>query len=79
MASPLPAGLIKSTNKPAGLLEISLLLQQDELALPEDTRPDNISVSFDTDAGIATVSASLPITFALSAQGEFVATGVEYL
>ncbi|WP_414529117.1 hypothetical protein [Nodularia chucula] len=79
MSSPLPAGLIKSNNKPAGLLEVALLLQKDELALPEDTRPDNVSVSFDTDAQTATISATIPITFELNPQGEFVATGVEYL
>lgn len=80
MASLLTPGTdIKSTTKPAGLLELAHLLQADELAVPAETRPDNISITYDAEAGTASVTATLPITFTLDANGKPVATAVDYL
>ncbi|MEA5516205.1 hypothetical protein [Nodularia sp. UHCC 0506] len=74
-----PSTDIKSTTKPAGLLELAHLLQADELAIGVDTRPDNVNITYDAEAGTATVAATLPITFALDASGKPVATAVDYL
>jgi hypothetical protein len=80
MPSPLiPGTNIKSTNKPAGLLELAHLLQADELAVPADTRPNNVTISYDAEAATATVTATLPITFSLDANGKPVATATDYI
>jgi hypothetical protein len=80
MASPLIPGTdIKSTNKPAALLELSFLLQADELAIPEDTRPNNVTITYDAETSVATIAATLPCTFALDANGKPILTATEYL
>lgn len=80
MSSPLTPGTdIKSTNKPAGLLELAHQLQANELSVPAETRPNNITISYDAEALTATITATLPITFSLDANGKPVATATDYL
>lgn len=79
MPSPLVSGAIKSTNKPAALLELAHLLQADEVAVPEATRPNNLTIAYDAEAGTATITATLPITFALDTNGKPVATATDYI
>ena len=80
MPAPLTPGTdINSTHQAAGLLEVAMLLQASELSIPEDTRPDYVSVTFDTDAQTATVAATLPVTFTLDASGQAVATATDYI
>lgn len=80
MPAPLAPGTdINSNNQPAGLLEVAMLLQASELAIPEETRPNNVSVTFDSDAQTATIAATLPVTFALDANGQAVVTATDYI
>lgn len=80
MPSPLdPAADIKSTNIPAGILELAHQLQAKELLVPADTRPDNITITYDAETSLATVTATLPIVFTLDANGKPVATATDYI
>lgn len=74
-----PGTDIKSVTKPAALLELSHLLQTDELGISEENRPNNISITYDADALLVTVSATIPISFSLDANGKPVATASDYL
>jgi len=77
MASPMTP--LFSIHKPAALLELALKLQTEELALPAETRPDNISITYDTESGVVTLAATLPTTFSVDADGKLVVTATEYL
>lgn len=80
MASPLTPGTdIKSTNKVAGLLEIAQLLQVAELGVPEEARPNNISISIDLETGTASVTATLPVSAVVSPTGTIVVTATDYI
>jgi hypothetical protein len=80
MASPLAPGTdIKSTNKVAGLLEIAQLLQAAELAVPEETRPNNVSISIDLETGTASVTATLPVSAVVSSTGTIVVAATDYI
>lgn len=80
MASPLTPGTdIKSTNKAAGLLEMAQLLQVSELGVPEETRPNNVSIAIDLETGTATIAATLPISAALDNTGKIVVTATDYI
>lgn len=80
MASPLNPGTdIKSTNMPAALLELSHLLQDKELVVPEETRPNNVTIAYDAEDLSATITLTLPITFALDSNGKPVATATDYI
>lgn len=74
-----PGTDIKSTRKPAALLELAHLLQADELAISADNRPDNIAITYDAESGQATISATLPISYTLDTTGRPVATAIDYL
>lgn len=53
------------------LLELFRELQEQEAAIPEDTRPNRVSLAFDLEGQQATLTATLPIT--LSGTGNQVA------
>jgi hypothetical protein len=74
-----PGTDIKSVTKPAALLELSHLLQGDELAISEENRPNNVSITYDADALLVTISATIPIAFTLDTNGKPVATAGDYL
>lgn len=50
-----------ATHLPGQFFEISRALQAAELALPEATRPNNITIAVDTEAGSVTISATVPV------------------
>lgn len=80
MPAPLSAGSdIQATNVAAGLLQIAMLLQQAELTVPEETRPNNVTVSFDAEENTASVTATLPVTFTLDSSGQPVVTATDYI
>lgn len=80
MPAPLdPSTDIKSTNKAAALLELAFSLQASEAAVPEETRPNNITISIDAETGAAAVTATLPVTFTVDNTGKVVVTGVDYI
>lgn len=75
MAAPITT---TATNLVAQLLEVAGAVQAAELAIPEETRPDNISFTPDTEGGTISISVSLPVTFS-SAGGKISYTAVDYL
>lgn len=79
MPAPLVNTSIKSDHLSAALAEISFRLQAAELAVPEETRPNNISVTIDAEAGTAAITATLPVTISLNADGEAVVVATDYI
>jgi hypothetical protein len=80
MASPLVPGTdIKSVNKVAGLLEMAQLLQAAELTVPEETRPNNVSISIDLEAGTASITATVPVSTVISPTGTIVVAATDYI
>jgi hypothetical protein len=67
-----------ATNLVAQVLEVAGALQSAELALPVETRPDNISITPDAEGGTISISMSIPVTFS-SAGGSVQFTAVDYL
>lgn len=60
---------LKSTNGPAAFCELAGRMQLIELAQPEATRPNNVSVSSDQESQTITVSMSLPISTTINNLG----------
>lgn len=80
MPAPLAPGTdIQASNVPAGLLQLAILLQKAEELVPEDTRPNNITVAFDAEENTASVTATLPISITLDGSGQPVVTATDYL
>jgi hypothetical protein len=78
MAAPFNPASVKSDNQPAALLEIAFQLQATELSYPEETRPNNVGITIDAEAGTATVTATLPVTFVADATGRPVIVATDY-
>jgi hypothetical protein len=68
---------LKSDSLPEALLEIAYKVESAELAIPEATRPNNLSISISE--GIASITMSAPIGFTLNTAGETVISVVDYL
>lgn len=79
MPAPLAAGEIKSTDKPSALLELAQMVQAAELTVPEETRPNNVTIAIDGETGTATVTATLPVTFTTDSTGKIVVDAVDYI
>ena len=79
MPSPFNGADLHSTHKPGGLLEMAFSLQASELSVPEETRPNNVTISIDAETGIASVTATLPVAIVLDAAGKPVVTATDYL
>jgi hypothetical protein len=75
---PAPIGNIASTHKAAALLEVAASLQESELGVPEQSRPNNVSVTLDLEGQTASITATLPVTFVLS-NGKIEATATDYI
>jgi hypothetical protein len=75
---PAPIGNISSTHKAAALLEIAASLQESELAVPEASRPNNVSVTLDLEGQTASITATLPVSFALT-NGKIETTATDYI
>lgn len=58
-----------ATTLEGQLFEIVRELQERELALPADTRPDRVQISLDVEAKEATMTVSLPISFSGTGNG----------
>ncbi len=78
MPSPLINTSIQSDHLPAALAEIAFRLQAAELTVPEETRPNNVSVTIDAEAGVASITATLPVTISLS-NGNAVIDATDYI
>jgi hypothetical protein len=64
-------GTIASASLEAGIIEIALRLHDAESGL---TPPlDNVQVTFDSDAGEATISATIPVSLTTGASGVVIA------
>lgn len=79
MPSPFSGAELKSANKPSALLEMAFSLQASELSVPEETRPNNVTISIDAETGVASVTATLPVAIVLDAAGKPVVTATDYL
>lgn len=79
MPSPLAAGDVDAITIPAGLLQIAMLLQNAETSVPAETRPNNVSVSFDAEENTASVTATLPIQITLDPSGNPVVAAIDYI
>lgn len=79
MPAPFAQTDLNSDNQPAALLELAFQLQATELTIPEETRPNNLTISVDAEEGTASVTATLPVTFSLDANGQPVLTATDYI
>ena len=79
MLSPFSGAELHSANKPSAFLEMAFSLQASELSVPEETRPNNVTISIDAETGIASVTATLPVAIVLDAAGKPVVTATDYL
>jgi hypothetical protein len=68
---------LNSTNLPAATLEMAYLLESAELAVPEATRPNNITIAIAD--GIATIGFTGPVTYTVGNDGKPVITTFDYL
>jgi hypothetical protein len=73
-------GDLTSTTVMAAFLEMSSLLAAAEKEVtPIDAQPNNIQISFDLEAGNATVSANLPFTTLGATNGDVTIHAIDYL
>ena len=79
MPAPFAQSDLSSTHQAAALLELATQLQSSELAVPEETRPNNVTITVDADAGTASIAATLPITLSLDSSGQMVVTATDYI
>ena len=79
MPAPFSSSDLNSTNQPAALLELAAQLQASEFTVPEETRPNNVTIAVDADAGTASIAATLPVTLSLDSSGQMVITATDYI
>ena len=79
MPAPFAQTDLSSTHQPAALLELAAQLQASELTVDEATRPNNVTIAIDADAGTASIAATLPITLSLDSSGQVVVTASDYI
>lgn len=73
-------GSLKSITKPAAMLEIANLLANAEAAASTTDNPLNsIAVTFDLEAKLAQITASLPINIAIGNAGNFFGVALNYI
>lgn len=70
-------GGVGSSNLPGACLELLQKLQVAELASTDN--PNNVTITYDTEAGIATIAAEFGITFSVVAGGNVQIAATEYL
>lgn len=68
-----------ATTLEGQLWELALQVQLAELAIPVETRPDNIQTRIDTEGQTISVTFSAPATFTVSDSGALVASPTVYL
>jgi hypothetical protein len=72
-------GTLKSTDVPSAFLELAQLVANAENLIPEADRPENVSITYDADTLVASVSCNLPITTAADSNGAVLVQAVDYL
>ncbi|MFK0733475.1 MAG: hypothetical protein ACIWVG_20365 [Gloeotrichia echinulata HAB0833] len=73
-------GTLKSINKPAAFLEIAHLINEAERAASTvDVTLDNVTVTYDTGARTASISATLPVGGNINSGGQIVISATNYL
>ena len=60
-------------------LEIAAKIQELELAVPVDTRPNNMTLTPDLEGLVMNVTASIPITYSVDASANVVISSGTYL
>lgn len=70
---------LSATTLEGQLWEIALQVQLAELAIPIETRPNNIQTNIDTEGQTVSVTFSVPATFTVGSSGAFVASPTTYL
>lgn len=71
-------GDLKATSYPGAFLEMAQIVAAAEKAVTVN-QPNNVTISFDLEGGIATVTAALPISININANGEPVVVATDYL
>lgn len=71
-------GDIRATSVPGAFLEIAQLVSAAELAVAVNP-PNNVTIAFDLEGQLATVTAALPISAAIDASGKILTTATDYL
>lgn len=73
------AGLDALGSAEAQLQRLFVTLQQRELAVPAETRPNNVTITYDTEALTATFTAgAVPITLTPQANGDVTVIATAY-
>lgn len=70
---------LTATHASSALFQLVGLLQLEELAQPEATRPNNVSLTADQEAQTQTLTVSLPISTAINAAGRPEDTATAYI
>lgn len=71
---------LKSTNKPAALLELAhALANAERLASTTELTLNNVSIAFDLEGRTASITASLPLTATIGTSGAIVVNGFNYI
>ncbi|MEQ8383327.1 MAG: hypothetical protein RH949_13295 [Coleofasciculus sp. A1-SPW-01] len=73
------SGTLSNNTVPAAFWEMALTLQESEEVVQVDGLPNNISITVDYDAEIATVDVNLPVTQVIAAAGSVTTAAVDYL
>lgn len=72
-------GDLKSVTIEAAFVELAQLLQAEELANTEVDAESFVTLSYDSEAGTASITANMPITIAVDATGKAVVTVTPYI
>ncbi|MBU7587245.1 MAG: hypothetical protein KAF91_31100 [Nostoc sp. TH1S01] len=68
-----------ATTLEGQLWEVAIKTQLAELAVPADTRPNNIQTTLDVENGSISITFTCPATFTVNATGGLVAVPTPYL
>lgn len=76
MAAPIDS---VATSLEGQLFEMANAVQSRELSIPEADRPNNVTVALDTEGGLVTIAATLPVSFTPDATGQMVVSVNPYI
>lgn len=76
MAAPISS---VATTLEGQLFEMANAVQARELSMPEADRPNNVTVALDTEGGLVTIAATVPVTYSADATGQMVVAVKPYL
>lgn len=69
---------LQARHKPGALLELAMDLQAHEQSMPSP-QLNNVNVTFDSESGTASITATLPITFSADGYGQPIVVATDYL